>query len=216
MPKKQFIFLIVGLLVLAVLFVLSGSQTKLQEVPLSEVISEARDGKIERIEVSGNQLQVTLKDPNAPKQLAHKEDSASLTDYGIDPTKVTIDPKNPESGSDRIFSVAITILPILLIIGFFYFMMRQAQGSSNQAMSFGKSRARLFGSDKKKVTFADVAGAEEAKQELTEIVEFLKYPSKFEALGAKIPKGVLLFGPPGTGKTMLARAVAGGGRSAVL
>lgn len=209
MPKKQFIFLIVGLLVLAVLFVLSGSQTKLQEVPLSEVISEARDGKIERIEVSGNQLQVTLKDPNAPKQLAHKEDSASLTDYGIDPTKVTIDPKNPESGSDRIFSVAITILPILLIIGFFYFMMRQAQGSSNQAMSFGKSRARLFGSDKKKVTFADVAGAEEAKQELTEIVEFLKYPSKFEALGAKIPKGVLLFGPPGTGKTMLARAVAG-------
>ncbi|HEX7259442.1 MAG TPA: ATP-dependent zinc metalloprotease FtsH, partial [Candidatus Saccharimonadia bacterium] len=102
-----------------------------------------------------------------------------------------------------------SILPFVLIGAFLFFMMRQAQGSSNQAMSFGKSRARLFGSDKKKVLFKDVAGSEEAKQELSEVVEFLKYPTKFEALGAKIPKGVLLFGPPGTGKTLLARAVAG-------
>lgn len=209
MPKKQFIFLIAGLLLLAVLFVVSGSQDKLETVNLSQVISEVRDDKVDKIEVSGDRLEVTLKESGAAKQQAFKEPSASLTEYGIDPTKVTIEAKNPDSSAGRILDIAITVLPIIVIIGFFYFMMRQAQGSSNQAMSFGKSRARLFGSDKKKVTFADVAGADEAKQELTEIVEFLKYPAKFEALGAKIPKGVLLFGPPGTGKTLMARAVAG-------
>ncbi len=209
LPKKQFIFLVAGLLVLAVLFVLSGSQTKTEDVPLSKVAQEANSGKIDHIDLTGSHLVVTLKDQNAPKQSAFKEDSAKLSDYGIDLRKVTIDTKNPDSGSGRLLDIILTIGPILLIIGFFYFMMRQAQGSSNQAMSFGKSRARLFGGDKKKVTFSDVAGAEEAKQELTEIVEFLKYPAKFEALGAKIPKGVLLFGPPGTGKTLLARAVAG-------
>ncbi len=208
-PKKQFIFLVVGLLVLAVLFVMSGTQTKTQEVNLSQVANEVSDNKVDHIDVTGSHLLITLKDGSAPKQSANKEDSAKLSDYGIDLRKVTVNVKNPVSGSSRFLDIAITLLPIIVIIGFFYFMMRQAQGSSNQAMSFGKSRARLFGSDKKKVTFADVAGSEEAKQELSEIVEFLKYPSKFEALGAKIPKGVLLFGPPGTGKTMLARAVAG-------
>lgn len=209
MPKKQFIFLIVGLLVLAVLFVLSGSQSKLEEIPISQVVSEAREGKLEKIQVSGSNLLITRKEPGSAKVTSSKEETANIADYGVDPTKVIIEAKDAKSSTDTAIAIAINILPILLIIGFFYFMMRQAQGSSNQAMSFGKSRARLFGSDKKKVTFSDVAGAEEAKQELTEIVEFLKYPSKFEALGAKIPKGVLLFGPPGTGKTLLARAVAG-------
>lgn len=209
MPKKQFIFLIVGLLLLAVLFVMSGSQEKLKEVNLSQVITEAREGKIEKIEVIGDRLEITPRGEGAPKQVSRKEPDANLSDYGIDYSKVTVESKNPEPSSSRYIDIAITILPIIVIIGFFYFMMRQAQGNSNQAMSFGKSRARLFGSDKKKVTFSDVAGAEEAKQELTEIVEFLKYPAKFEALGAKIPKGVLLFGPPGTGKTLMARAVAG-------
>ncbi len=102
-----------------------------------------------------------------------------------------------------------TLLPVLLIVGVFIFMMRQAQGSNNQALSFGKSRARMFLSNKPAVTFADVAGVDEAKQELQEVVEFLKFPDKFAALGARIPKGVLLVGPPGTGKTLVARAVAG-------
>src|SRR2546428_6248559 len=106
-------------------------------------------------------------------------------------------------------SIVLSLLPVLLIGGFFFYMMRQAQGTNNQALSFGKSRARMFIGNKPTVTFDDVAGVDEAKQELTEVVEFLKYPEKFSTLGARIPRGVLLVGPPGTGKTMLARAVAG-------
>src|SRR5438477_793185 len=105
--------------------------------------------------------------------------------------------------------VLLSLLPVLLIGAFFVYMMRQAQGTNNQALSFGKSRARMFIGNKPTVTFDDVAGVDEAKQELTEVVEFLKYPEKFSTLGARIPRGVLLVGPPGTGKTMLARAVAG-------
>ncbi len=108
-----------------------------------------------------------------------------------------------------ITTLLISILPVLLIGAFIFFMMRQAQGTNNQAMSFGKSRARMFLGNKTVVTFSDVAGVDEAKQELTEVVEFLKYPEKFNSLGARIPRGVLLVGPPGTGKTLLARAVAG-------
>lgn len=106
-------------------------------------------------------------------------------------------------------SLITTLLPILVIVGLFFFMMQQTQGGGNRVMQFGKSRARLVGDEKKKVTFEDVAGADEVKEELQEVVEFLKFPKKFNELGAKIPKGVLLFGPPGTGKTLLARAVAG-------
>src|SRR5207247_2823153 len=101
------------------------------------------------------------------------------------------------------------LLPLILIVGFIIFMMRQAQGTNNQALSFGKSRARMFLGNKTVVTFADVAGVDEAKTELQEVVEFLKYPEKFNSLGARIPRGGLLVGPPGTGKTLMARAVAG-------
>lgn len=207
--SRKFWFLLAGLLLVAVALVLSVPQVKTNNVSLSQVINEANSGKIDSIEVSGDKLTVTLKEASAPKQIAYKETSANLTNYGIDYRKINVVTDNPDNASSKYFDAALTILPIILIIGFFYFMMRQAQGSSNQAMSFGKSRARLFGNEKTKVTFQDVAGSEEAKVELTEVVEFLKYPQKFEALGAKIPKGVLLFGPPGTGKTLLARAVAG-------
>ncbi len=206
---RNFLIFILALLGISVLLASATPSTKTQNVSLSQLIDEVNSNKISQIEVAGDKLTATPKESGAAKQITFKESSANLKDYGIDYSKVNVVTKNPDGGGSRIFDVILTLLPILVIIGFFYFMMRQAQGSSNQAMSFGKSRARLFTADRKKVTFAEVAGAEESKQELAEVVEFLKYPSKFESLGAKIPKGVLLFGPPGTGKTLLARAVAG-------
>src|SRR4051794_14528758 len=132
----------------------------------------------------------------------------ALKDYGVNLTAVDIE-VTAASRWGSWLSAFTFILPTLFLIGIFVFMMRQAQGSNNQAISFGKSRARLFTGNKPTVTFADVAGVEEAKEELVEVVEFLKYPDKFQALGARIPRGVLLVGPPGTGKTLLSRAVAG-------
>ncbi|MDP4038621.1 MAG: ATP-dependent zinc metalloprotease FtsH [bacterium] len=206
--SKNIIYLTIGLLALvAVLVFASTNGAKPAEVSLSKVIEQTSADQVEKIEVTGDKLLVTLKD--GTKEQSFKEKGTSLSQYGIDYKKVKVDPKNPDDATSKWLDIVLAFLPIAIIIGFFYFIMRQAQGSNNQALSFGKSRARVFGLEKGKVKFRDVAGVMEAKAELQEVVEFLKYPAKFESLGARIPKGVLLVGAPGTGKTLLARAVAG-------
>ncbi|MGC1177176.1 MAG: ATP-dependent zinc metalloprotease FtsH, partial [Candidatus Saccharimonadales bacterium] len=137
------------------------------------------------------------------------EPNATLKDEGFNYSKVEINSTPESNGTSTWLGIAEAIIPVIIIAALLFFMLRSAQGQGNQALSFGKSRARLYGNEKDKATFKDIAGSDEAKQDLEEVVEFLKFPKKFASMGARIPKGVLLVGPPGTGKTMLARAVAG-------
>ena len=184
-------------------------QQNLKDVAISDVIRRANSGEIARLDIEGNKVIVTPKGQDKPTETSYKEDGSSIYEQGLEQGKTTVDPKQPSNTEGAIWNILSLLLPALLIGGLIYFMFRQAQGQSNQAMGFGKSKARLYGNEKSKVVFGDIAGNEEAKEDLTEVVDFLKHPKKFQDVGAKIPKGVLLVGPPGTGKTMLARAVAG-------
>ncbi len=181
------------------------------------------EGQVAKVTQRGDLLEVTLttNDPQTqkPTVLNTQVPSEFVTDVRADMTAVCVAPQcptvpavfvgpRPDSGSWLTLGLTM-LLPLLLIGALVFFMLRSAQGTNNQAMSFGKSRARMFLGNKTVVTFHDVAGVDEAKTELQEVVEFLKYPEKFNQLGARIPRGVLLVGPPGTGKTLLARAVAG-------
>ena len=180
------------------------------EIEISEVIQLAESGQIERIEVKGDKLNVTAIGGEVFE--SRKEPGVSilnlLEDKGVHtgPGGVGIEVKEVGGG---LFPVLASFLPILLIGGLIFFMMRRSQGGINQAMNIGRSKAREISENRPTVSFSDVAGADEAKQELAEVVEFLRNPSKFTKLGAKIPKGVLLVGPPGTGKTLISKAVAG-------
>lgn len=183
-----------------------------QQIPFSDVIQKVRQEEVEKISVRGDELAITLKGEQEPTLFSRKEEGSVLTDQlreagVID--KVQVDASSSENSGQIWTSILLGFGPAILIIGFFIYMMRQAQGQGNQALNFGKSRARIFGNEQEKVVFKDIAGNEEAKEELHEIVEFLKYPKKFMSVGAKIPKGVMLVGSPGTGKTLMARAVAG-------
>jgi cell division protease FtsH len=183
--------------------------SSLKKVPFSQVVNQANAGEIKQITVKGNQLDVTPKGQPRPTEQSFKEDGSSIYEQGLQQGKVTLVNEPQSNGGSTWLLLATNILPVIIIAAILILMFRSAQGQGNQALSFGKSRARLYGNEKDRITFKDVAGNDESKQDLEEVVEFLKYPKKFEGVGAKIPKGVLLIGPPGTGKTLLARAVAG-------
>ena len=204
----------VGFIALVILFGLImfaayNQKPPLKEIPFSEVVSQANEGQYQKITVKNDTLEITKKGDDAATLTSKKDPQVGLKEEGIDTSKFELDYENQASGGSIWLTLFTTLGPVIIISLILFFMLRSAQGQGNQALSFGKSRARLYGNEKDKVTFTNIAGSDEAKQDLQEVVEFLKFPKKFEGLGARIPKGVLLVGPPGTGKTMLARAVAG-------
>ena len=214
--QSYIIYLLLFIAIIAMVLINFRSQASAQDVlTINEVADDIRTGKVDRVVVDDNNLRVIYGD-GSQKESTKEPDTTliqQLVTLGVTTDqlapaaiKIEIKPPSPWLGVATALGY---ILPFVILVGAFWFIFRQAQGSNNAAMSFGKSWARMFSGDQPTVTFEDVAGVEEAKEELKEVVEFLREPQKFISLGARIPKGVLLVGPPGTGKTLLAKAVSG-------
>jgi cell division protease FtsH len=204
--RSGLIYIAILLAAIALFSYLLPSANKPEEIPISEVVAMSQNKEIAEIRVEDDMLLITTVDD--AQYRAFKESNSSLYDIeGLDLEGVVVDIKG--SSGINWGGLMLNFLPLLIFGGLLFFLFRQARGANSQAMSFGRSRARLFPANRPTVTFDDVAGVEEAKQELREVVDFLKAREKFQRLGARIPKGVLLVGPPGTGKTLMARAVAG-------
>ena len=211
--RNSFVYLVIMVAVLAIFFTVVNPSPKETKIPITELMTivqhDAGNNRVDTIVVDGNTL---IADTSDGKKTAIKPERSDIMEMlqarGIKDEQVNVEVRQPGRLGPWLGLIG-SFLPVIIFGALLLFMMRQAQGSNNQALSFGKSRARLFMRNKPTLTFADVAGVEEAKQELAEVVEFLKYPEKFAALGARIPRGVLLVGPPGTGKTYLSRACAG-------
>ena len=205
--RNSFIYLLIIVAVIAVFITIFPSSKGVEKVPLSTVEDMLENGELTKIVVEGNSLRITHINGSEMKSVRDESvDMLELVDKA-GAQGVTVEFKS-KRGVSWLGSL-LNFLPLLFFGALLFFMLRNAQGANSQAMSFGRSRARVFSGNRPTVTFADVAGVEEAKQELQEVVEFLQQPEKFQALGARIPRGVLLVGPPGTGKTLLARAIAG-------
>jgi len=209
-PRKILTGILVVLLIVWVFGALSGYVKESLEISLSQAITDIKENKVKNIEVAENQITLFYEDDKVALTRKEPQDSlvTILQNEEIDPSGLDIKVVN-QAFSQIWFDIFINFVPLILIGIFFYVMFKQARGAQESIFSFGKSKAKPFFKGRQNVTFTDVAGIEEAKQELVEIVDFLKHPGKYRKLGARTPKGVLLVGPPGTGKTLLARALAG-------
>ena len=211
--RSIFIYVLIAVAIVVLLFQFRSQAGQVEQLSLTQLAADIERGLVKKVVVDDNTLRVTYDDGHEAESRKEPTSTAPEQLIALNVSADKLEAVNWEVKKPSDLSGILTflgyMLPALMVVGVIWFMLRQAQGTNNQAMSFGKSRARMFSGDQPSITFEDVAGVDEAKEELKEVVEFLKEPDKFIALGARIPKGVLLVGSPGTGKTLLAKAVSG-------